>query len=234
MTKNPKDALRDAASPASLVNVKITPPDIQRAVLWLIGDTYLCVHRFSEKAMTDIRTTQEAGSKSRSRKKRDPKNFEQLFQAARHLSSEGWDGVPASAFRNAMISACRVADYKMTHAKLAVFIREDGHDQDGMPIVKIHSDDQPEMWIAPARNANGSFDLRSRPRWKPGTWRIQLHVEYDGGVFSLEDITNLLMRVGFQVGIGEGRPDSKDSAGIDYGKFHLESEADVKKGEQAA
>ena len=37
-----------------------------------------------------------------------------------------------------------------------------------------------------------------------------------------QDVTNLLMRVGQQVGIGEGRPDSKNSAGMGWGTFNVE------------
>ena len=36
------------------------------------------------------------------------------------------------------------------------------------------------------------------------------------------DVTNLMQRVGMQVGIGEGRPDSRDSAGLGWGTFRLE------------
>jgi hypothetical protein len=35
------------------------------------------------------------------------------------------------------------------------------------------------------------------------------------------DIANLIARVGLQVGIGEGRPDSKQSAGLGFGLFEI-------------
>jgi hypothetical protein len=35
------------------------------------------------------------------------------------------------------------------------------------------------------------------------------------------DVVNLISRVGLQVGIGEGRPDSKQSAGLGYGLFEI-------------
>jgi hypothetical protein len=37
---------------------------------------------------------------------------------------------------------------------------------------------------------------------------------------------NLLARVGMQVGIGEGRPDSRESAGIGFGLFRIADAAD--------
>ena len=48
----------------------------------------------------------------------------------------------------------------------------------------------------------------------------------DADQFSLTDITNLLSRVGAQVGIGEGRPDSKSSAGMGWGMFRLSDAQD--------
>jgi hypothetical protein len=181
----------------------------------------LVVNRFSQKAMSILQQSQELGSVSKTKKKRAPKDFEALYQDARHICADGdWDGVAAPAFRNGSISACRVADFTMTRAKLALFVVADGHDQDGMPIVRIHADQPPEMWICPTRNANGSFDLRARPRWRPGWW-IWLNIDYDAGVFSAEDVVNLIHRVGCQVGIGEGRPDSKDSCGLGLGLFRI-------------
>jgi hypothetical protein len=52
-------------------------------------------------------------------------------------------------------------------------------------------------------------------------WSAKLRIEYDAGMFSLSDLANLITRLGRQVGIGEGRPDSKNSAGIGFGKFTL-------------
>jgi hypothetical protein len=34
-------------------------------------------------------------------------------------------------------------------------------------------------------------------------------------------VTNLMQRVGLQVGIGEGRPDSRESAGLGWGTFAI-------------
>jgi hypothetical protein len=46
-------------------------------------------------------------------------------------------------------------------------------------------------------------------------------VSFDADQFALGDIGNLLVRVGMQVGIGEGRPDSKKSAGMGWGLFEV-------------
>lgn len=211
--------------------IRITPPNVRDAYFEFTGESHLSVHHFSAKAQNAMAEQQMAGSQANSKRKRPPKDFDLAFNLARYRSSEGWDGLNAACFRNAAISACRLCGIKMTHAKLAIFVLADGEDEsDGTPLVRIWSKKPPEKWIAPARNANGSFDLRARPRWAPGEWMVRLRVRYDEDVFSLVDLTNLFMRVGQQVGIGEGRPDSRESAGLGYGLFSLA----IEEGKKAA
>jgi hypothetical protein len=52
-------------------------------------------------------------------------------------------------------------------------------------------------------------------------WKASLTIRYDADQFTVEDVTNLVMRVGMQVGIGEGRPDSRNSAGMGWGTFEI-------------
>jgi hypothetical protein len=60
--------------------------------------------------------------------------------------------------------------------------------------------------------------------WREG-WEAKLRIRYDADQFSLSDVSNLLARAGMQVGVGEGRPDSKDSAGLGWGLFSLNGTA---------
>jgi hypothetical protein len=198
--------------------VMITAPKMETAEFKLKGTAPLMVHRFAQKAVIQIRTKQEAGEVAKKGAAREARDFEKDYEAAKYIAREGWLGMNAASFRNAMISACKVVGFQMTRAKLAVFIEADGYDKlDGTPLVRIKGRDQ--MDVRPARNDNGGMDLRSRPLWPE--WEIALRVRYDSAMFSLEDITNLLARVGMQVGIGEGRPDSKKSAGMGFGLFSI-------------
>jgi len=70
------------------------------------------------------------------------------------------------------------------------------------------------------RNATGVADIRARPMWDPG-WQAQVQVQFDEDQFKIQDVYNLFSRVGLQVGIGEGRNDSKNSAGMGWGSFRL-------------
>ena len=118
----------------------ISPPKMAILHLVIEGRSPLMVCRFSQKAMNAMREKHEAGSVAKSKKVREARDFDADFEAARHLSRDGWDGVNASAFRNAIIDVCRVANFKMTHAKLAAFVEADGFDVvDGIPLVRIES-----------------------------------------------------------------------------------------------
>lgn len=180
------------------------------------GEGPLVQNRFANKAK--MMDTQRAGSQANSKKVRSPKDFEAQYLNAQHFLSDGARGIPAAAFRNAMISACRLVNYKMTLAKISIFIVADGYDKEGYPMVRFKG--EPEMHTAAVRNANGSVDIHARPMFKK--WSCTLRVRFDNDQFSHTDVANLLMRAGLQVGIQEGRNDSKNSAGMGWGGFTIE------------
>src|SRR5262245_7501747 len=94
--------------------VKITPPNLQLAQFRLVGESHFSVHHFSAKAQEQMMQAQSAGSQAHSKKKREPKKFEELFNAARYRAKGArWDGMNAGAFRNGCISACRLVGFKM-------------------------------------------------------------------------------------------------------------------------
>lgn len=201
----------------SIQNLVIKAPNLQIVEFEVRGTAPYVQHRFWKKAQ--IMATQQEGStkQSKSRKARPPRDFDNEYEQAKHVSTEGWYGIPAPAFRNALIDACRVAGFVMTRAKLSVFILPDGFDrEDGTPLVKI-TEGEPRQDIAAVRNADGSVDLRARAMF--ATWKAVVRVRYDGDQFNAVDVANLMERAGMQVGIGEGRPNSPDSAGVGWGTF---------------
>lgn len=201
--------------------IAIAPLRMRTLAVRLVGDAPLMQAQFSEKARNTMRAKMEAGSTAKKGGKRDARDFDADFKAAQHVSEEGWNGVPASAFRAACIDACRMCGYKMTHAKMSIFIEADGFDRlDGMPLVRLDAG-EPEMNVMAVRNQTGVADLRARPMWRQ--WAVNLRVRFDADQFTSEDVVNLLNRAGAQVGIGEGRPYSKSSNGLGLGVFHIET-----------
>lgn len=205
------------------MEIKISAPNIREAKFLIRGTAPLVVHKFSAKAKALIRQKQEAGSLANKGKSKSAKDFEEVFQGARHISTEGWDGIPAAAFRAGIISACRLVGFKMTLAKLSIFVAADGFDKtEGTPLVRILSPAEPERNESMVRLATGVCDISVRPMWR--YWGAELRIQYDADQFTADDVRNLLARVGAQVGVCEGRPDSKSSAGCGWGTFELVTE----------
>lgn len=203
----------------------IKAPNFQTAGFKLVGTAPYVQNKFSAKALEAMRETQEAGSTARSKKKREAKDFTERYENAIHRTEDGTYGIPAPAFRNSMIDACRMAGFKMTHAKCSLFVQHEGFDfQDGTPLV-LFTKGEPHYVEHMVRNATGVVDIRPRPMWNPG-WEVSLRVAFDADQFTVTDVANLIMRAGTQIGVGEGRPFSKSSCGMGWGTFRLAEEGE--------
>ena len=205
-------------SPSEIV--VISAPKFSLAEFHIVGTAPYVQAKFAAKARNMMREKHIAGGTSKGKKVREARDFDADYEGAIHRSEEGWPGIPASAFRCACISACRLVGFKMTMAKLSFFVEADGLDEtDGTPLIKIVGD--PMKCEHMVRNATGVADIRVRAMWK--RWEATVRVRYDSAQFTLTDLTNLMMRVGMQVGIGEGRPDSRESCGMGWGTFNVAS-----------
>lgn len=203
-----------------VTHVVITPPNFKTLAVRIRGTAPLMVHKFSTKARIKIEETQRQGSRAKKGSKKEARDFEADWLAAMYVSTEGWAGVPAAGFRNALIDACRMAGFQMTRAKMSIFIIADGYDhEDKTPLVRIEGkvdDDKTPMAV---RNETGVIDLRSRPIWSK--WECAVTLRWDADQFSESDIVNLLTRAGIQSGICEGRPFSKNSNGMGFGTWEV-------------
>jgi hypothetical protein len=206
------------ASTEAVVTIKA--PRISTVKFRIVGTAPYVQCAFSQKAKETMMATMAAGSQAKSKRTRTARDYDADMKGATHYSSDGWIGIPAPSFRAAMIDCCRLIGFKMTLAKLAVFVEPDGLDEvSGQPLVKLDAP-KPERYEAAVRNDNGSTDIRVRPMWRK--WGATLSVRFDEDVFSLSDVTNLLARAGMQAGIGEGRPNSRMSYGQGWGTFKIE------------
>ena len=197
-------------------SVVISAPRFATVEILLQGTAPLVVARFSKKA--ELMAKMAEGGASKNKKVRNARDYDKEAEDARYRSNENWEGVNAAAFRAGMISACRLVGFKMTLAKLSTFVEADGYDvQDGIPLIRIYG--KSETYTAHTRNATGVVDVRSRPMYRE--WACKLRVRYDMDQFSAQDVYNLVARVGGQVGLCEGRPDSKSSAGCGFGTFEV-------------
>lgn len=205
--------------PVKVEVIAVSPPKMRVAVFEIRGSSPYMQARFSAKAMAAMKSKMMEGQAAKKGKKREPRDFDDDFANAIHVSTEGWVGIPAAAFRNACIDVCRMVGFKMTHAKMSVFVEADGYDRvDGAPLVRLDAGD-PERVEMAVRNATGVADIRVRPLWRK--WGAKVRIKFDEDQFSLSDVTNLLARAGIQIAVGEGRAFSRESNGLGYGHFEI-------------
>src|ERR1700731_4119252 len=116
----------------------ISKPNFQSAKITIIGTAPYVMNKMSSANRAAMMAKQESGERAKKGQKRQPKDFNAVYEGAMHVSKDGWHGIPCSALRAALISACRVAGFQMTRAKLSVFVESDGIDRDdGQPLVRI-------------------------------------------------------------------------------------------------
>ncbi len=205
----------------STTSVTIKPPNFGRAVFEISGNAPLVIHRFSKKLKDQMRSKMETGKAAGSKKDREAKDSDNTFNESRYISKDGWDGFHAGSIRCAMISACRLIGFKMTLAKLSLFVEADGWDRDEpqIPLIRIYGDAVRQDDMARVETGQPYVTIRAAYH----DWKAKVRIRWDADQFTMADVANLMSRVGQQVGIGEGRPDSKNSAGMGWGTFDLES-----------
>jgi hypothetical protein len=198
--------------------VSIPAPNFQVAQFRITGTAPLVVHRFSAKTKEQMKQKMETGKASSSRKNREAKATDDLFNESRYTSAEGWDGFNAAAVRAALISACRLVGFKMTLAKMSLFVIADGVDEAEpfIPLIRIHGA-KPVKLESMARVETGAPYVTVRAAYY--NWHSDVKIQWDADQFTITDVANLLSRVGVQVGLCEGRPDSKNSCGQGWGTF---------------
>jgi len=199
--------------------VTISAPKFQTAIFEVIGEAPLVIHRFSAKTKAEMKLKMETGKAASSKKNREPKSTDESYQQSRYISAENWDGFNATSIRAAMISACRLVGFKMTLAKLSIFVVPDGWDakEPQIPLIRIYG--KPVKQEDMARVETGQPYVTVRAAYH--NWSAKVKIRWDADQFTIDDIYNLLYRVGMQVGIGEGRPDSKKSVGMGWGLFEV-------------
>lgn len=203
-------------------SVTITPPKFQRTSVAIKGTAPFLSNAMSSAARAKMREGQEMGTANRGMKrKRDPKDFNAQFKGSLHVSRDGWYGIPCSAFRGAMIEACKTVGFPMTRAKLFLFIEPDGWDADtGEGLVRIEGTPVQDERIG--KLATGVADILTRARFDE--WSAVVQIKWDSESLQAVDVVNLLARAGIHVGVGAGRPGSSNSAGIGMGTFEIETQ----------
>jgi hypothetical protein len=187
-------------------SVVVLPLRIERADVPIVGVTELISHAWSDKAKR-MMLDKQMGNPVQKKVGKDP---EADYEAAFYRLADGRPGMPASAFKAAIVGACRLfKGLPMTQIKTA--IRVDG---DLIPI-----EGEPRMREDMVRLATGVADIRYRPGFPQ--WRAVLPITYVSSIVTLDQVINLVDAAGLG-GVGEWRPSAPRSFSGTFGCFRVE------------
>lgn len=192
--------------------VEIKALQIETFLIPIEGVTPLIVHRFAEKARK-MMLDKQMGAVQTKKERKDP---EADYEASLYRLDDGACGLPAGAFKAAIVGACRLFDgLPMTQAKLAIFV-EGEQNAKGETLVRIEG--EPQMREDMVRLETGVADIRHRG-WFP-TWRAVLTITANTNILSRDQLYNLVNAAGMG-GVGEWRPSAPKSASGSYGRFRV-------------
>jgi hypothetical protein len=213
--------VKKSAAQSSSEQIVIKEPNFKVLELGIVGTSFLVQNNFPDEQRHKMMEEQEKGSRAKSAKgNRAAKDFNAGYLGSLHVADDGWHGIPATAFRAAMIRACSTCGVEMTRAKMCFFVLADGFEKEtAAPLVRI-TKGEPSRFDAYVRNATGVADIRARGRFAPG-WECVLRVKYDADLFAPSTVANLIQRAGISVGVLAGRPFSTTSCGQGWGTFEI-------------
>jgi hypothetical protein len=226
------------------VGLQIDPLEFEFVTLQVLGIRPLIVHAWDPKVQAQMLAKQMklpvVGPKQRER------NPQEEFDAALYRIPEemgGGYGVPAAAFKQSFVDACRHTGIAMTVAVGAFHVRGIEVDlppvelldkngdaievgQKSMEMIPVYGS-EPKMRMDMVRLEGGSADMRFRPCFDD--WRCVVPVQVAKGTLTPQQVIDLANRAGFHCGICEWRPFSKKSKNGSYGMFKIAVTKEEKK-----
>lgn len=207
--------------------IEIKPINIVTTTVRIAGDTPLIMHRWSQKAITIIKDKQTKKAKIGAREAKNPvedfiesiywiegKPKEYTEEAFKEACDNGARfGFPVTALKQATISSAYRNGITKDMASLrgAFFIGGEGSE-----LLAEVKGCTPTMREDMVRVGMGVADIRFRGEFS--SWYMDLQVSYNAnGIYTLDQIINLINLGGFSCGIGEWRPE-KDG---NYGMYHV-------------
>lgn len=188
----------------------------------VVGLTPVIPHQWSVKAIRMMEDKQVG----KTQQKREAKDPEEEAENAMYRLPDGRPGIPATAFKGAMVAACRFFEgIPMTEGRLMLYIRGEG--PEGLVALRGTERVRRDM----PRNATGVVDLRYRTALlaedgDPESWRADITVVYPPRLISESSVLALLDAAG-RVGIGDWRPGSPKSNTGTFGTFRIDDDKPV-------
>lgn len=221
--------------PVSLSALLSKKPVFHVANFWLVGDTPLIVHAWSEKAKREMLAKQVKATKG-GREARDP---ESDFKSSLYEMGEGTYGFPVTGIKNCLLAAAHKDKGIARSAVMAsLFLEADmvrvrpamaGAVCD-MPLVRIWSG-KPEMREDMVKIGSGLNKVASLAyRGQFTHWAFKIKARFNPEVLTPDALAFIIQESGMACGLGEWRNERK---GV-FGAFHLADTAEEKQWEAYA
>lgn len=193
--------------------------------VWLVGDTPLITHAWSEKAKREMLQKQVKAPKA-GKEARDPQAD---FVSSLYEMSEGVFGFPATGVKNCILSAAHKdkgiprsavmsalwinAEMVRARPALAGAICD-------MPLLRIYGS-EPEMredMVKVGSGLNKTASLAYRAQFL--VWAFRVTGRFNSSILNAEQLAFLIQEAGLSYGLGEWRNERKGM----FGAFHLATE----------
>lgn len=185
--------------------VKIPQLKIKTVKVRIVGTSPLITHAWGEKAKRQMREKQQKQAKM-AKEAKDPVAD---FESAKYKDAKGRDCIPSVALKNAMVTAATLVEIHKTKTRMGVFV-----DGDLLPL-KFAKCVMREDMVRVGGMAK-TADIRYRPEYQE--WSIDVSIQYNSHVFTVEQVVNLLRVAGFSVGLCEWRPEKNGQ----FGRFDID------------
>lgn len=206
-----------------IVAAKHSRETLQQFRLWIVGDTPLITHAWSEKAKRQMLEKQE-GKTKKGREAKIPEN--DFLESLYPMGEKGAYGFPAMGLKNAIVSAAhKDKNIPKTLAQSSLFIHGDmtrlmpgkaGAICD-MPLVRIWAG-APEMredMVKIGSGLNKVANLSYRGQFT--FWAMEIRGNFNPYILNQDKLARIISDAGIESGLGEWRNEKR---GI-FGSFHI-------------
>lgn len=206
----------------SLARALSSKPRFSRFKVWLVGDTPIITHAWSEKAKREMLQKQVKGVKP-GKEARDP---DADFVNSLYEMSEGVYGFPATGVKNCILAAAhKDKGIAKTGVMAALWINAEmvrvrpalaGAVCD-MPLIRIYGSEpeKREDMVKIGAGLNKTANLAYRAQFT--VWAMQVTGRFNPTVLTEEALAFLIDEAGMSSGLGEWRNERKGM----FGAFHL-------------
>lgn len=190
------------------VNVKIV-------TLTLVSLSQLLVNRMTEEVKGTLPGAEKKPTEIKPKKKVYP-TAQESFLGSRYLTPDRKEGLPASKFTKALGNVAPLFDKSVSKTmlnKCVSILNGEGPEQ----IIPFNGITANAIIHEGIERVMGTPVVRYRALYDP--WSLDLEIEWNDDVLSLDMITNLINHTGRWIGVGEHCPGSP--RGGDNGRFQV-------------